>query len=145
MISLSLIREINKSLLSYKMFQITNVQFFAQLGIQIEWKGEAENEIGKVKSVDNEKLHAIIQPVSAKSKFDGDGSSNHAIIQSALSVGDTVISIDPNYYRPTEVDLLIGNPSKAREKLDWEAETKLEELVKLMVESDIKKVLEKGY
>jgi len=60
-------------------------------------------------------------------------------------VGSTVIAVDPNYYRPTEVDLLIGDSSKAKEKLSWEAETKLEKLVEIMVESDFKKVLEKGY
>jgi GDPmannose 4,6-dehydratase len=101
----------------------------------------AENETGIVKSINKEVFHAIIQ------------SCNHSIMHSSVSVGDTVISVDPNYYRPTEVDLLIGDPSKAKPcppifkagKLDWQAETKLDELVKIMVESDFKKVVEKGY
>ncbi len=56
-----------------------------------------------------------------------------------------IVFIDPNYYRPTEVDLLIGDATKAKEKLGWEAKTDLNELVRLMVESDYKKVVEKGY
>jgi GDPmannose 4,6-dehydratase len=52
--------------------------------------------------------------------------------------GRVLIEIDPRYFRPTEVDLLLGDPSKAREKLGWEPKVKLPELVKMMVESDIK-------
>jgi len=63
----------------------------------------------------------------------------------SLLLNSEVIAIDPNYYRPTEVDLLIGDPSKAKKKLDWQAETKIDELVRIMVESDFKKVVEKGY
>jgi GDPmannose 4,6-dehydratase len=48
------------------------------------------------------------------------------------------VEIDPRYYRPAEVDLLIGDPSKARMRLGWEAKTKFADLVKLMVEADIK-------
>ncbi len=59
--------------------------------------------------------------------------------------GATRVVIDPMYYRPTEVDLLLGDPSKAREKLGWEAKTKLPELVKLMVAADLDRVKRKGY
>lgn len=65
-------------------------------------------------------------------------SNKHAIIQPSVSVEDTVIAIDPNYYRPIEVDLLIGDASKAKQKLGWKAETKLEKLVKIMILSDFK-------
>lgn len=51
--------------------------------------------------------------------------------------------MNENYFRPTEVDLLIGDASKAQEKLGWEATTDLNELVKIMVESDLKIVVEK--
>ena len=50
--------------------------------------------------------------------------------------GDVLIVIDPRYYRPTEVDLLMGDPTKAKEKLGWEAKVGLVELVKMMVEGD---------
>lgn len=53
--------------------------------------------------------------------------------------GDILIEIDPRYFRPTEVDILVGDPSKAREKLGWEAKVGFEELVKIMVEGDMRK------
>jgi GDPmannose 4,6-dehydratase len=49
------------------------------------------------------------------------------------------------YYRPTEVDLLIGNPTKAKKVLGWKAKTKFEDLVKLMIKSDMEKVLRRGF
>ncbi len=54
--------------------------------------------------------------------------------------GDILIEIDPRYFRPTEVDIMVGDPSKAREKLGWEAKVGFEELVKMMVEGDLKRV-----
>ena len=54
--------------------------------------------------------------------------------------GDVVIEIDPRYYRPTEVELLLGDPTKAKEKLGWEAKVGLRELVKMMVEADLGKL-----
>ena len=54
--------------------------------------------------------------------------------------GKILVEIDPRYYRPTEVDLLIGDPSKAKEKLGWEPKVKLEELVKIMIKADEKAV-----
>ena len=54
-----------------------------------------------------------------------------------LEIGKEVLSIDEKYFRPTEVDLLVGDSSKAKEKLGWEPEISLEELVKEMMSSDI--------
>lgn len=54
--------------------------------------------------------------------------------------GDILIEIDPRYFRPTEVDILVGDPSKAREKLGWEAKVGFEELVKIMVKGDMKRL-----
>jgi len=59
--------------------------------------------------------------------------------------GRVLVAIDPEYYRPTEVDLLIGDPAKAKEKLGWEPEIKFEELVKLMARSDWEKVQKRGF
>jgi len=53
---------------------------------------------------------------------------------------DVLVEIDPRYYRPTEVELLLGDPTKAKEKLGWEAKVGLEELVKMMVEGDLGKL-----
>ncbi len=52
------------------------------------------------------------------------------------------VEIDPRYFRPAEVDLLIGDPSKARRQLGWEAKTKFKELVKLMVDEDVRRLKE---
>jgi len=54
--------------------------------------------------------------------------------------GDILVEIDPRYYRPTEVELLLGDPTKAKEKLGWEAKVGLRELVKMMVEGDMGKL-----
>lgn len=56
------------------------------------------------------------------------------------STGKTVVEIDPRYFRPTEVELLIGNPQKAKEKLGWQPKTTFEELVKIMVKADYEKL-----
>ena len=56
------------------------------------------------------------------------------------STGKILVEIDPRYYRPTEVDILIGDPSKAKEKLGWKPKVKLEELVKIMIKADEKAV-----
>ena len=55
-----------------------------------------------------------------------------------LEIGKEVLSIDEKYFRPTEVDLLVGDASKAKKKLGWEPEITLEELVEDMMKSDIK-------
>lgn len=56
-----------------------------------------------------------------------------------LNYEDYVV-IDPKFYRPAEVDLLLGNPKKAKEVLNWEAKTSLEDLIKMMVEADLRRV-----
>ena len=58
--------------------------------------------------------------------------------------GDVVVQIDPRYYRPTEVETLLGDASLAREKLGWVPEVNFEELVKMMVEADVKRLQENG-
>jgi len=126
---------------------------------QLEWEGSAENEISIVSAIDNSVIFTRrneneggadeVMQQSHSTNFTTGVNSNIPDFQNSnfpfVSVGDTVIAIDPNYYRPTEVDLLIGDASKAKEKLGWVAETDLNSLVKIMVESDLKKVIEKGY
>lgn len=56
-----------------------------------------------------------------------------------VATGKTLMRINPKFYRPAEVELLIGNPSKAREKLDWAPETTLEQLCKMMVQADLRR------
>ena len=59
--------------------------------------------------------------------------------------GKTFVSVDPNYFRPTEVDVLIGDSSKAKKQLGWEPKTTLKEMIKLMVFSDLEKIKSRGY
>jgi GDPmannose 4,6-dehydratase len=57
-----------------------------------------------------------------------------------INTGKVIVRVNPDYYRPAEVDLLIGNPAKAKQKLGWEPHTSLEELCTMMVEADLKRV-----
>ena len=110
---------------------------FKELGIEIEWKGSGENEKGYIKSVNLEKAKSLIdyKKNSPSYKFDFVN----------LKPGSVIVEIDPNYYRPTEVDLLIGDPSKAEKLLKWKAKTKFTDLVKLMIKTDLSKALSRGY
>ncbi len=62
-----------------------------------------------------------------------------------VKTGKTLVAIDPNYYRPTEVDLLLGDPTKAKTELGWEAKTSLKDLVSIMIKSDLDKVDKRGF
>jgi len=55
------------------------------------------------------------------------------------TTGKVIVAVNPKFYRPAEVELLIGNPAKAREKLGWEPKTSLEELCRMMVEADLRR------
>ena len=91
------------------------VEFSAkELGITLAFEGEGEKEIAKVT-----KVEAVNGEMLAKCK-----------------VGDVIVRVDPRYYRPTEVETLLGDPTKAKEKLGWTPKTSLQELVKEMVLSD---------
>ncbi len=109
---------------------------FKEAGILLEWKGKGEKERGLVAAFDKEKVERIKE----KGKGNQFGFSLYD-----FAVGDALIKIDPAYYRPTEVDLLIGNPEKAKRELGWSAKTKFEDLVKIMTVADIEKVLKRGY
>ena len=82
--------------------------------------------------------------VGIELEFKGDGSNEKAYVVSCqdpnyqLEIGKEVLSVDPTYFRPTEVDLLIGDPSKAKNKLGWVPEHDLAYLVKDMMQSDLK-------
>jgi GDPmannose 4,6-dehydratase len=104
---------------------------FREIGIEIEWKGRGIKEVGIVKEV----THSNSSLLSRKKQ------QNNPITQYTIhniKRGDTVVAIDPRYYRPTEVDFLLGDPSKAKKKLGWKAKVKFSELVKMMMESDLK-------
>ncbi|MEZ0537040.1 GDP-mannose 4,6-dehydratase [Caldicellulosiruptoraceae bacterium PP1] len=62
-----------------------------------------------------------------------------------VNTGKVLVEVDPRYYRPTEVDILLGDPTKAKQKLGWEPKVTFNELVKIMVEEDIKEVKKDYY
>ena len=110
---------------------------FNELGIELEWQGENENEKGIVSSIKNEKRQIIKEKIEQPVILTG--------VEESLNVGDTVVSINPKYYRPTEVDLLIGDATKAKETFGWEAKTKFDKLSRMMAGEDFKKVLKRGF
>ncbi len=62
-----------------------------------------------------------------------------------MKTGKILVAVDPRYYRPTEVDLLIGNPQKAKDKLGWVPKTTFKELARLMAKADLEKIKKRGY
>ncbi len=86
----------------------------AELGVEVTFEGQGENETGVV---------------SAVRKVGGE-------LRAKCKPGDVIVRVDPRYFRPTEVETLLGDPSKAKAKLGWEPTTSFEELVREMVESD---------
>jgi GDPmannose 4,6-dehydratase len=85
---------------------------FKEVGIEVEFKGSGVDEKGYIVSCSNPKYQ--------------------------VAEGTLVVAIDPRYFRPTEVDLLIGDPTKSKTKLGWEPKHDLQSLVKDMMQSDIK-------
>lgn len=82
----------------------------AELGVELAFQGEGVNEVGVVKKVLGDKAK--------------------------LKPGQVIVKVDPRYFRPTEVETLLGDPTKAREKLGWTPKTSLAELVAEMVSAD---------
>jgi GDPmannose 4,6-dehydratase len=108
---------------------------FTHAGIEIEWKGTGVSEKGVVKSFASNLYPQSSNGLSSRA-------SNLQPLTSALSIGDAIIEIDPRYFRPLEVEFLQGDASKAKKKLKWEPKVKFKELVKIMVEADIKNLEE---
>jgi len=87
-----------------------------KLGVTLKWQGEGVDEVG------------IVESISSGALVVGD---------MQISVGDTIIRVDPTYYRPAEVETLLGDPSKAHQELGWKPTTTLEEMVEEMVSHDL--------
>ena len=106
---------------------------FKEVGIELEWQGEGVNEKGIVKSVNPELLTVNGKQSTVNSK--------QSTVNSKLEIGDVLVEVDPKYFRPAEVDQLLGDPTKAKTQLGWNPQkTSFEELVKIMVQHDMKKV-----
>lgn len=110
---------------------------FKNLGVELEWTGEGVKEEGKIRNLDINIAKVLIDYFSNRN-YKKEFSSN-------LKKGDVVVKVNPDYYRPTEVDLLIGDASKAKKLLDWQAKTKFEDLVRIMIQADMLKVLQRGF
>jgi GDPmannose 4,6-dehydratase len=82
-------------------------------------------------------VRMAFRAVDIELEFHGHGDSETAI---DTATGATVVRVDPAFYRPAEVELLIGDPAKVKAELGWEATTTLEELCQLMVEADLRRV-----
>jgi GDPmannose 4,6-dehydratase len=100
---------------------------FEYVGINLKFENTGIDEVGIIDSFDKEKLE------------------NLKIDLSHLKIGDTLVCVDPKYFRPTEVDILLGDPSKAEKKLGWNREYNLQDLVNDMMASDLKLMTKEQY
>ena len=96
---------------------------FSEIGITLNWEGKGVSEKGIV---------GDIQPSALLRKYDRRKQVRE------LRRGQTIVAIDPRYFRPTEVDTLLGDPSKAEEKLGWEQEISFNQMIHEMVDHDLK-------
>jgi GDPmannose 4,6-dehydratase len=92
---------------------------FAELGITVEFKGEGAEESGIIAAINNDVVTSL------------------ALNTAGLTIGMEVVKVDPAYFRPTEVDLLLGDPTKSKTKLGWVPKYDLPLLVKDMIQSDL--------
>jgi GDPmannose 4,6-dehydratase len=100
---------------------------FAYAGINLRFEGVGVDEKGIIDSFDEEKAKAS------------------GIDLTHLEINQEVVAVDPRYFRPTEVDLLLGDPTKAEQKLGWNREYNLQDLVDDMMQSDIKLMTKDQY
>ena len=96
---------------------------FLEIGIELEWEGDGVFEKGIAKE---------LQPSALLKKYDR---RDHL---RELHQGQSIVAIDPRYFRPTEVDTLLGDPSKAGKKLGWKPEISFNQMVQEMIEHDLK-------
>jgi GDPmannose 4,6-dehydratase len=100
---------------------------FEDVGIKLAFKGENANEIGYVEAINDTRLKEL------------------EITSCNLTIGQEIVAVDPRYFRPTEVDLLIGDPTKAQTKLGWKPKYDLPALVKDMMKGDLKLMKKEKY
>jgi GDPmannose 4,6-dehydratase len=96
--------------------------------MKLRWEGEGVDELGILESVDKQKYN-----LATGLEFGTDSTFN---LQPSTP-NTPIVRIDPRYFRPTEVDLLLGDPTKANTKLGWKPKYDLPMLVKEMMESDL--------
>lgn len=86
-----------------------------KLGLEIAFSGQGQDETGTITAIHSEAIEA----------------------DTVLSTGDVIVRVDPDYYRPSEVDNLLGDPTKAKTKLGWAPRTSLDEMIKEMISNDL--------
>ena len=92
---------------------------FNEVGIQLDFAGKGSDEVGTIASIDKDMFEETVG------------------MECTLKVGDVRVRVDQFYYRPTEVDLLVGDATKAKEKLGWTPTRDVASLCKEMVKSDL--------
>ncbi len=107
---------------------------FNKLGLEIEFKGKGIDEKGIISSIKWEVVSDKLKSIGAEDNIIQNLKSKIQNLKEKV-----VVEVDPRYFRPSEVDILVGDATKAREKLGWKPEHTLEDLVKEMVESDLRK------
>lgn len=114
---------------------------FAHVGFTIRWVGTGVNEVGILDAIDEEKyLEGTGKKFEVQSSEFRTPNHEPRTLNTEYrtpSVGDTLVKVDPRYFRPTEVDLLLGDPTKAKTHLGWEPEYDLKGLVKDMMRGDL--------
>ncbi|MFV0345656.1 MAG: GDP-mannose 4,6-dehydratase [Bacteroidales bacterium] len=104
-----------------------------EIGLKLEFQNENADEIAKIVTVDKEIFTKCV------------GERYLENIENKISSEDTIVAVDPKYFRPTEVDLLIGDPTKSKTKLGWEPQYDLKGLIEDMMRSDIKLMKKDAY
>jgi GDPmannose 4,6-dehydratase len=104
---------------------------FQEIGISIEFSGESVKETGKITQIDTD---LFVEKI---------GESYLGAIRKRI--GETVVKVDPKYFRPTEVELLIGDATKARSKLSWEPQYNLDTLIEDMIQNDVREMKKEAY
>jgi GDPmannose 4,6-dehydratase len=104
---------------------------FDEIGIIVDFSGDGVNETGKITGIRSELLvnkvgEAYLEKIQKR-------------------VGENVVKVDPQYFRPTEVELLIGDATKARTKLSWTPQYNLDTLIEDMMQNDIKEMKKEAY
>jgi len=114
---------------------------FAEVGITLEFNGDGVHEVGIIAAIDEKKYKNAINNGQRKT----DSVYPERSRSEVPTVGQEVLAVDPKYFRPTEVDLLIGDPTKANTKLGWVPEYDLASLVKEMMQADVKLMQKEQY
>lgn len=112
---------------------------FAEVGFHLRFEGEGIKEVGILDHIDEKVFNAtVLQPNNSNAPNSSDPTIRQFDNSTLPHLNSVLVRVDPRYFRPTEVDLLIGDPNKARTKLGWNPKYELAALVKEMVASDVK-------